>query len=115
MPCPTTLEESVPEKRTAVSMFPLIEKYLAGNSTQKQFCRQHNLKLWAFHYWLKKYRRQAPGAAPTFLPIQLSEESSVEPGSACEIVLPTGIVVRFPASAGFSPEQLAHFITALEI
>ena len=39
-------------------MFPLIELYLRGGLSQKQFCMQHGLSFGAFHYWHKKYKAE---------------------------------------------------------
>ena len=35
-------------------MFSLIEKWQQCNQTQKDFCREHDIKLGTFHYWQKK-------------------------------------------------------------
>ena len=59
-------------------MFPLISRYLKSGLTQEAFCRQENLTLPVFGYWLRKYKRchlqkidsaQSPATAPAFLQV----------------------------------------------
>lgn len=103
-------------RRRAGEMFPVIARYLESDLTQEAFCRQENLAIHVFHYWLKKYRQQqkpakpdAPGS-PAFLPIQLAGVSAHGP-SACEIALPNGIVVRF--GHPLKPGHLGQIISAI--
>ncbi len=37
--------------------FAAIEKYLASDQPQKQFCLQEDISYSTFQYWLKKYRQ----------------------------------------------------------
>ena len=39
-------------------MFALIETYISGTSTQKEFCTENALNYNTFQYWLKSYRKQ---------------------------------------------------------
>lgn len=89
-------------------MFPIVEKYLAGGTTQKHFCQQHDLPKQTFCYWLKKYRTQKNHDQPRgtdlqqataartgpnpFIPVHVVK-AGVVPG--CEIVYPTGVCLRF--------------------
>lgn len=54
-------------------MYPLVERYLQGQYTQKAFCAEHSLSSSVLNYWLAKYRRER---AP---------EATHEPGSFMEI------------------------------
>jgi len=103
--------ESVSEKRTAVNMFPLIDEYRAGNLTQKQFCQRHNLPLWTFHYWLRKYRKQpiASATPAAFVPVRIAKTAGpVQPN--CEIVYPNGVTLRFHHPV--EPDLLSQLIHA---
>ena len=88
-------------RKTAAIMFPVVEKYLASGLSQKAFCDQHKLPAASFSYWLRKYRKAhagspgapAPGTPEAFVPIRITATSSTQ--SACELVFPNGVTVRF--------------------
>jgi len=89
-------------RKTAAIMFPVVEKYLASGLSQKAFCDQHKLPAASFSYWLRKYRKAQTSspAAPAsgtpedaFVPIRITATSSTQ--SACELVFPNGVTVRF--------------------
>ncbi len=88
-------------RKTAATMFPVIEKYLASGLSQKAFCDRHKLPAASFSYWLRKYRKahagspaaQAPGTPEAFVPIHVTATSSTQ--SACELIFPNGVTVRF--------------------
>lgn len=109
-------------RRRQSDMFPLISRYLESSLTQQAFCQKENLTIPVFGYWLKKYRQhrlQGTGdgqhRSPAFIPIQLSKTAipaSATATPACEIVFPTGLIIRF--GAPLTPEQLTRFIAAGE-
>ena len=78
-------------------MFALLEKYRAGNLTQKQFCAQENISMSTFLYWYKRCRRDA-GATPVadaFIPIAVTATNSpAETAPTCSVEYPNGVVVR---------------------
>ena len=39
-------------------MFSMIDQWQQSGFTQKQFCEQHNIRYYVFHYWLGRYRKQ---------------------------------------------------------
>jgi len=39
----------------AQEMFEQVERFLASELSQTEFCQQHGLAYWTFRYWLKKY------------------------------------------------------------
>jgi hypothetical protein len=87
---------------TAAIMFPLIEKYLDNELSQKAFCQQKNLSFAVFGYWLKKYRKaQRPAHAvakqaahAAFVPLRVIPSGHTTP-CACELVFPNGVTLRF--------------------
>ena len=103
------------DRKTAALMFPLIEKYLNSQLSQKAFCQQQNLSFAVFGYWLKKYRkahRPAPAARKqpaheAFIPVRV-----IPPGHttscACELVFPNGVTLRF--SQPVEPNLLVQLI-----
>lgn len=90
-----------------------IEKYLASNLTQKQFCEQEQLTYSTFQLWLKKYR-QTNGDSEnarchagnnfvplTFKPLAVPSEYTIE--------YPNGVVLRVS-----SPIDLATLIRLIQ-
>jgi hypothetical protein len=83
-------------------MFPLVEKYLASELSQKAFCRERNLPYAVFGYWLRKYRNAQRASSPVaknsaqaaFVPLHVTPQGH-SCQSACELVFPNGIVLRF--------------------
>lgn len=74
-------------------MFALVEKYLNGSQTQTDFCRDYNLSLSKFAYWLKKYRESQK--APGFIPLKFKQPSIM---GDTRIELPNGIAIIFNGS-----------------
>ncbi len=83
------------------NMFAVIEKYLASDVTQKEFCQQENLSYSTFQFWLHKYRKannscknNESSQAP-FVPINFCEPNARSSHQSCTIEFPNGVVVRF--------------------
>lgn len=102
-------------RKTTAIMFPLIEKYLDSQLSQKAFCQQQNLSFAVFGYWLKKYRkahRPAPAVAkqaarPAFVPLHVTP-SDRRNQNTCELVFPNGVMLRF--SQPVEPDLLIQLI-----
>lgn len=85
------------ELRNASQMFPLVETWLQSGQTQEEFSGIHNMSKHVLSYWVCKYRKaqrseQSEGAAPSFIPLHPPAAGAI---SSMEIVLPTGVVIRF--------------------
>jgi hypothetical protein len=77
-------------------MFGLIEKYQNSPLSQKAFCKQEDLPLSTFTYWLKKYRgfKQTPETLEDFIPMKINKRSPEKQSGWCEVEFPGGIVLR---------------------
>lgn len=66
------------KKRKATTMYPLIEQYLASDSTQHSFCEQHQIPFHVFHYWLQHYRSSKNESKQDvdFIPMQVSKQAA---------------------------------------
>jgi hypothetical protein len=73
-------------------MYAVIEKYQDSPLSQNAFCKQEDLALSTFTYWLKKYRRSQQTA--DFIPVKINERSPQKQSEWCEIEFPGGIVIR---------------------
>jgi len=83
-------------------MFPLIEKYLDSNLTQKQFCASQFLKNSVFQYWLKKYRQNSNTLLQSndFVSLEIEPKSISDPSNAHTAILrfANGNELHFPWS-----------------
>lgn len=94
----------------AQQMYALIEKYLSGELTQKQFCQHQSLPFSTFAYWLRRYRRNAQKAvqpATEFIPLTFTStrnrpilsqptcpDGYLLSHGACAVEYPNGVMVR---------------------
>lgn len=95
-------------KKTAEEMYPLIERYLNGQQTQKAFCREHALSLSRLNYWLAKYRRQAALRPDAF--VELTPVGPPAERALLEVVYPQGIRLRL-----FEPVEPAYLASLLRL
>jgi len=86
----------------AQEMFALIEKYLAGGTSRKEFCKQESITCSTLQWWLGQYRRsnvltpartQSPKA---FIPVKVTshKKTSVASYPACIVEYPNGVIIR---------------------
>jgi len=98
--------------RTSEEMFPVVEDWLRSGLTQKEYSQRHDLPLHILPYWASRYRKfqQDPITASTlsstghFIPV--STDKNMHGGM--EVVLPTGVVIRFaePVPASYLQQLL---------
>ncbi len=83
--------------RTEKEMFPLVAEWLASGISQKEFGQRHGLALHIMPYWVARYRKAHPSAAPTpttnsgFFQLP-TPQATVSP---MEVALASGAVIRF--------------------
>lgn len=89
-------------RRSSQEWLSLIENWQDSNLSRRQFCKQHDVALSAFQYWLGKVGKEAPavkgnGHAAGFVPVSVKGTSSLSGvGSVLlELVLPDGRRVNF--------------------
>ena len=80
--------------KTEEEMFFMIEEWQQSKSSQKQYCREHNLAYHHFHYWYRKYRdQQVPPGTSGFIQIKPVPDSTF-----AEFIFPGGSRVIFHQS-----------------
>ena len=85
--------------RTSEEMFPVVEAWLQSGLTQKAYSQRHDLPLHILPYWTGRYRNVQQGSIVSppelsqghFIPVSTNKEMK----GGMEIVLPTGVVIRF--------------------
>ena len=85
--------------RTSEEMFPVVEDWLQSGLTQKAYSQPHDLPLHILPYWAGRYRKaqQDPIGQPSqpssghFIPVTTDKNMH----GRMEVVLPTGVVIRF--------------------
>ena len=87
-------------RRTATDMYPLMEIYLSGAATQKQFSAEHGMSVAVLNYWLAKYRRQSSDTG-AFLEIRPVAREPQNP--LLEVCYPSGVRLRI-----FTPLRAAY-------
>jgi len=83
----------------AQQMYPLMEKYLSSQLTQRQFCQQEALSMSTFLYWLKRYRRNQQSDAQSareFIPLHFTANKGlpIPAQPTCAVEYPNGVVIR---------------------
>jgi len=78
-------------------MFPLMKSYLAGKQARIDFCKEHEIKLHVFNYWLGLYRKSIE---PTSTDFDFAKITIVEPAKliAQEITIQcaNGVTIKIP-------------------
>jgi transposase-like protein len=82
-------------------MFSLIRKWKESGINQKDFCRQHDLTLHAFYYWLRKYKQINVLSENGFLPVELRPPVS-DTREDIQIRYPNGVLVILDKSISIS-------------
>ncbi len=104
--------ENAPTSRA--EWFLIIEEYQNSNLTQSEFCKQNNVVLAKFVYYLQIYRKQnnikSQKEKPSFSEISISQPIS-SAASEIKIELPNGFRCQVPSS--ISPEVLKKILGAL--
>ena len=76
-------------------MFALVEQWKSSETTQQQFCAEHDVKVSTFAYWVAKHKRAGSGdLAGGFVNVDVSEPADSAP---VRITYPNGVVVSCPA------------------
>ena len=76
-------------------MFALVEQWKSSETTQQQFCAEHDVKVSTFSYWVAKHKRAGSGdLAGGFVNVDVSGPSGSDP---VRITYPNGVVVSCPA------------------
>ncbi len=92
----------------------VIEEYQNSNLTQAEFCKQKNLVLCKFVYYLQSYRKQnnikAQREKPSFAEITISQQLASS-ASEIKIELPNGFRCQVPSTV--SPDALKKIMGAL--
>lgn len=85
--------------RNESQMFPLVETWLQSGLTQEEFSSTHGMSKHVLSYWVCKYRKsqrfakqQSETATPSFIQVQAPATVA---SSSMEIILPTGVMIRF--------------------
>lgn len=92
--------------RTSEEMFPVVEDWLQSGLTQKEYSQRHQIALHILPYWLGRYRKEKANSLSQspqpslghFIPVSTDKEII----SGMEVVLPTGVVIRFASPVAVS-------------
>jgi hypothetical protein len=89
-------------RRSSQEWLSLIQNWRDSNLSRKQFCKQHEVALSAFQYWLGKVRKdstaiEGDGNTAGFVPVSIKGANSLPNGRPVllELVLADGRRVNF--------------------
>ncbi len=75
-------------------MFTMVEDQLNSGMSQQAYCKEHQVALHVFQYWLRQYRRQSTTNTPEFIALAVSAPAGLpEPG--LQISYPNGVKLQF--------------------
>ncbi|MBA2653750.1 MAG: hypothetical protein H0U71_01630 [Gammaproteobacteria bacterium] len=106
--------ENEPKNRT--KWFSIIEEYQTSDLTQAEFCKQKNVTLAKFAYYLQVYRKQnninatRQEAQPSFSQVVVNQ-AVISAQNEIKIKLPNGF--RCQIAYNISPEILKKIVGAL--
>ena len=87
------------ELRNSSQMFPIVDAWQQSGQTQEEFSIAYGMSKHVLSYWVCKYRKaqrsaeqQSETTTPSFIPVHTPAAVA---SSSMEIVLPTGVVIRF--------------------
>lgn len=64
--------------KSTMEMYPLIEEWEQSGVSVLGFCKERNLSVSSFHYWIKKYREQKSSTGESgFVRLQIQEKESL--------------------------------------
>jgi len=85
------------EKRE--EMLTLVEQWQQSGMTQKEYAREHDIKLSKLRYWIRKHREEL--TSDGFIPFTL-------PTDIIRLLYPNGIELQLPAH--ISPKMIKYLI-----
>jgi len=78
------------KQKSSEEMYSLIKIWEQTNNPVTHFCKERNLSVASFHYWLKKYRHKNTVSSQSgFVSLTISEKQLLHSGS-CELIFPDG-------------------------
>ena len=90
------------------------EKYLLWKESglsQTAFCKQEDLNVHTFRYWLAKFETLKKYNSNHFLPVQVKEEEEKSSSSALNLVV--GELFRIEVADDFKEDTLRRLLSAL--
>jgi len=98
-----------------ILMYQHIESWKASGLKQSQYCRHHDLKLYQFVYWRKKYLPRAePPIALVRVPLPEGNCRSIVPTAPKPLRLVVGEARRIEVERDFDPIALQQLVHTLE-
>lgn len=82
-------------------MFFLIKQWQTSGINQRDFCKQHDLSIHAFHYWLRKYKQSNTTSKDGFLPVEIGPPVN-DPRGDIQIHYPNGVLITLDKAVSIS-------------
>jgi len=82
-------------------MYSIIKKWQGSGTNQKDFCKQHDLSIYTFHYWLRKYKQEYSSSSKGFIPVEISPVETISQEDI-RIEYPNGVQLTLGNSVSIS-------------
>ena len=89
-----------------------INQWQASGLSVQAFCARHDLASARFYHWRRVLERRAAEQPAAFVPVQVVADAPPAQGSALELVLADGRIVR--VAPGFDEATLRRLLAVLE-
>jgi len=83
-------------------MFSLIRKWQNSGINQKDFCREHEITLHAFYYWLRKYKQAHQTTENGFVPVEIGTMVNNSRKEEIQIHYPNGVLITLDKGVSLS-------------
>lgn len=103
MPNQSVQEYRKRKQENRIEMFQLIEEWKQSGESQTSYCKNKNLYLHIFHYWLRRYKDQLRPATTgkAFIPVTIPVNEKTS-GNGIEILYPNGVRVVLSKNSDLS-------------
>ena len=89
-----------------------LARFAHAQQTVADFCAAEGVSVANFYLWKRRLASTLTPATPTLVPIQITPARDTTPSDTLELVLPSGAVLRFPATS--SPMVIVAILHAWE-
>ncbi len=85
-------------RRTKATMYPLIKTWESGSQSKTAFCKEQEINIHTFSYWVQKYReedQQPKQSGENFISLDIDASLPVAGAGLLELSYPNGVRLNF--------------------
>lgn len=89
-------------RRTKQEMYPLVDAWQVSGQSKTAFCRERQLNIHTFNYWLQKHKAdldsgisgEVSSGGGKFVALEVTSKRVVSPDAKLELIYPNGVILR---------------------